>query len=64
MGMQDRVIMVDENARIIDGDTILAICARDMMKQGRLKNKKCPSTVMANFGFIKAMKGWGWGWSV
>ena len=55
-GDADRVIMVDENAQIIDGDVILAICARDMLKQGLLKNKKIVSTVMANFGFIKAMK--------
>lgn len=55
-GDADRVIMVDENAQIIDGDTILAICARDMLKQGLLRNNKVVSTVMANLGFIKAME--------
>ncbi len=55
-GDADRVIMVDENAQILDGDTILAICARDMMKQGLLKHNKVVSTVMSNFGFIKAME--------
>lgn len=55
-GDADRVIMVDENAQIVDGDTILAICARDLKKQGRLKNNKVVATVMSNFGFIKAMK--------
>jgi phosphoglucosamine mutase len=55
-GDADRVIMVDENAQIIDGDAILAICARDMLKQGLLRNNKIVSTVMANFGFIKAMQ--------
>lgn len=55
-GDADRVIMVDENAQIIDGDVILAICAKDMLRQGLLKNNKIVSTVMANFGFIKAMK--------
>jgi phosphoglucosamine mutase len=55
-GDADRVIMVDENAQIIDGDAILAICARDMLKQGLLRNKKIVSTVMANLGFIKAME--------
>ena len=39
-GDADRVIMVDENAQIVDGDTILAICARDMMKAGLLRNNK------------------------
>lgn len=58
-GDADRVIMIDENAQIVDGDTILAICARDMMKKGLLRNNKVVSTVMANFGFIKAMEALG-----
>lgn len=55
-GDADRVIMVDENAQIIDGDTILAICAKDMKKQGLLRNNVVVSTIMSNFGFVKAMK--------
>lgn len=55
-GDADRVIMVDENAQIVDGDSILAICARDMQRRGLLNNNKIVSTVMANFGFIKAMQ--------
>ena len=55
-GDADRVIMVDENAQLVDGDTILAICARDMKKQGLLRNNRVVSTVMSNFGFIKAME--------
>lgn len=55
-GDADRVIMVDENAQIVDGDTILAICARDMKKRGVLKNNKVVSTIMANLGFTKAME--------
>lgn len=55
-GDADRVIMVDENAQIVDGDTILAICARDLKKRGLLKNNKVVATVMSNFGFIKAME--------
>jgi len=55
-GDADRVIMVDENAQIIDGDAILAICARDMLNRGVMPKKKIVSTIMANFGFIKAMQ--------
>lgn len=55
-GDADRVIMIDENAQIVDGDTILAICARDMMKRGLLRNNTVVSTVMANLGFIKSME--------
>ena len=58
-GDGDRVLMVDENAQIVDGDTILAICARDMQKQGLLRNNKVVATVMSNFGFIKAMEQFG-----
>ncbi len=55
-GDADRVIMVDENAQIVDGDTILAICAADMKKRGALKNDILVATVMSNLGFIKAME--------
>lgn len=55
-GDADRVVMVDENAQIVDGDTILGICARDMAKSGELKNKRVVGTVMSNLGFIKAME--------
>lgn len=55
-GDADRVIMIDENAQIVDGDTILAICARDMKKRGMLRNNRVISTVMCNFGFIKCMQ--------
>lgn len=55
-GDGDRVLLVDENAQIVDGDTILAICAKDMLKQGVLRNNRVVSTVMSNYGFIKAME--------
>jgi phosphoglucosamine mutase len=55
-GDADRVVMVDENAQIVDGDTILAICARDMQKQGTLKNNRVIGTIMSNLGFIRAME--------
>ncbi|MBS4164658.1 Phosphoglucosamine mutase [Candidatus Protochlamydia amoebophila] len=55
-GDADRVVMIDENAQIVDGDTMLAICARDMFKQKLLKNNRVVGTVMSNLGFIKAME--------
>lgn len=58
-GDADRVVMVDENAQIVDGDTILAICARDMQKKGILRNNKVVATVMSNLGFMKAMEQFG-----
>jgi phosphoglucosamine mutase len=55
-GDADRVVLIDENAQIVDGDTILAICALDMYKQGLLRNNKVVATIMSNFGFLKAME--------
>lgn len=55
-GDADRVIMIDEKAQIVDGDTLLAICAYDYKKRGLLKNNKVIGTVMSNFGFLKSMK--------
>lgn len=55
-GDADRLIMVDENAQIIDGDTILGICAKDFKKKGLLKNDVVVSTVMCNLGFVKSME--------
>lgn len=55
-GDADRVILVDETAQIVDGDTILAICAHDMQKHGLLRNNTVVATVMSNFGFLKTME--------
>lgn len=55
-GDGDRVIMVDENAQIVDGDIILGICASDLKKQGLLKNNRVVGTVMSNLGLIKALE--------
>lgn len=55
-GDADRVIMVDENAQIVDGDTMLAICAKDLKRRGILANNTIVATVMSNFGFLKAME--------
>jgi len=58
-GDADPVVMVDENAQVVDGDTMLAICARDMHINKTLKNNRVIGTVMSNLGFIKAMEGLG-----
>lgn len=55
-GDGDRVIMVDENAQIVDGDTLLAICAKDMLSRGLLRGKCIVGTIMSNLGFLKAME--------
>lgn len=58
-GDADRVIMVDENANEVDGDVILAICAKDMKERHELANNCVVGTVMSNFGLIKCMENLG-----
>jgi phosphoglucosamine mutase len=55
-GDADRVIMVDENAQIVDGDAIVAICAKDMMQHGTLRNNRMVATVMSNLGYLDALQ--------
>lgn len=52
-GDADRLIAVDENGDVVDGDKIIAICAKDMKETGRLKNNTAVVTVMSNMGFFK-----------
>ncbi|HMK64294.1 MAG TPA: phosphoglucosamine mutase, partial [Thermodesulfobacteriota bacterium] len=49
-GDGDRVVFVDENGEIVDGDQIMAICASRMFKEGRLKKNTLITTVMSNMG--------------
>lgn len=47
-GDGDRLIVVDENGRILDGDQIMALCAMDMMERDELPGKQLVATVMSN----------------
>lgn len=55
-GDADRLIVVDETGEVIDGDRVIALCARMLKAQGRLAENKVTVTVMSNIGFHKAMK--------
>lgn len=55
-GDADRVIMVDENGALVDGDTLIAMCAIDMKRRNKLLKNTVVVTVMANIGFHEAMK--------
>jgi len=50
-GDADRLIVCDENGRVIDGDQIMALITNDWHKAGRLKGGGVVSTVMSNLGF-------------
>ena len=58
-GDGDRLIAVDEKGNVITGDQILAICAKNMKKRGRLKNNTVVSTIMSNMGLGIALKDMG-----
>jgi phosphoglucosamine mutase len=55
-GDADRLIAVDERGRKVTGDQILAVCAKDLKENGRLKNNVAVCTVMSNVGLHQALR--------
>jgi phosphoglucosamine mutase len=55
-GDGDRVIFADQTGKVIDGDHLMAICALDMMREGRLKKNTLVATVMSNMGLEMVIK--------
>jgi phosphoglucosamine mutase len=55
-GDADRILLSDEKGNIVDGDVVMAICAFQMMKEGRLKQNTLVATVMSNLGLELAMR--------
>lgn len=55
-GDGDRIILIDEKGRVLDGDYLMAIAAANMLKQGTLKNKTLVTTIMSNMGIEEAVK--------
>jgi phosphoglucosamine mutase len=49
-------MLCDENGVVIDGDAVMAICAIQMMKHGRLRHNTLVATVMSNLGLELAMQ--------
>ncbi|MCH7323938.1 phosphoglucosamine mutase [Solibacillus sp. MA9] len=55
-GDGDRLIAVDENGAIVDGDQIMFIIGKYFNAKGRLAKNTVVSTVMSNMGFYKALE--------
>ncbi|AWE09038.1 MAG: phosphoglucosamine mutase [Kurthia sp.] len=55
-GDGDRLIAVDENGTIVDGDQIMFIIGKHLNAKGRLNKNTVVSTVMSNMGFYKALE--------
>jgi len=54
-GDGDRLIAVDENGKIVDGDQIMFIIGRYLHSKGQLNSGTIVSTIMSNLGFYKAL---------
>ena len=52
-GDADRLLAVDENGAIVDGDQIMAVVGNHMRNQGKLKKDTIVATVMSNLGFFQ-----------
>lgn len=57
-GDGDRVLMIDQQGHILDGDELLYIIVKDRMIHGHL-NGGIVGTVMSNFGFEQALQNLG-----
>jgi len=55
-GDADRLIVIDEDGLVANGDVVMAIVARYLKSQDRLKNDVLVATVMSNLGLHKSME--------
>jgi phosphoglucosamine mutase len=55
-GDGDRIVMADEDGRLLDGNAILTILAQDMLERDALPKKTVVTTIMANGGLDRAIR--------
>jgi phosphoglucosamine mutase len=55
-GDGDRAIFVDHTGRVVNGDEVLLMCARQLQTEGRLKGGAIVATVMSNIGLEIALR--------
>ncbi len=56
-GDADRVVLIDERGRVIDGDQLMAVVANSWREDGRLAKPGIVATVMSNLGLERYLKG-------
>jgi phosphoglucosamine mutase len=56
-GDADRVVLVDEKGRVIDGDQLMAVVAQSWKADGRLSKAGIVATVMSNLGLERYLRG-------
>ena len=55
-GDGDRAIFVDAAGKVVDGDAVMLLCAKQMKAEGRLKGDAIVATVMSNIGLEIALR--------
>ena len=60
-GDADRVILIDEHGRRVDGDQILAAMAQSLQARGALRGGQVVATEMSNLGLTRYLEGLGLG---
>jgi len=58
-GDADRVMIVDERGEVLDGDVVIALCARHLIERGSLRGGGVVTTVMSNLGLEEELSGRG-----
>jgi phosphoglucosamine mutase len=58
-GDADRVLIVDEQGQVVDGDQLMAVIARSWQEDGRLSQPGIVATVMSNLGLERYLAGLG-----
>lgn len=54
-GDADRMLAVDSRGHIVDGDLIMYICAKSLLKNDKLHDNTVVTTIMSNIGLYKAL---------
>jgi phosphoglucosamine mutase len=60
-GDADRVMIVDEKGRLVDGDQLMALIGSSWAQRGQLRGGAVVATVMSNLGLERALKAKGIG---
>ncbi|MEG6507453.1 phosphoglucosamine mutase [Methyloligella sp. 2.7D] len=58
-GDADRVLIIDETGKVVDGDQLMAVIAESWLKRGRLAGGGIVTTVMSNLGLQKHLEALG-----
>lgn len=58
-GDADRVYLIDEDGKLLDGDDLMVILALDGLERGTLKHQTLVATSMSNYGLEAALKSQG-----